>query len=216
MNTMQPRVGIGHDTHRLVPGDGIRLGGVTIPCDRSLLGHSDADVLLHAVTDALLGAAAMGDIGEMFPDDDPANAGRSSVEMLKLAYAKIRDMGWSVRNLDCIVFAQKPKLGEYKPLIARKISETLEITPQQVNVKAKTGEGVGPVGEGIVLEAECVVMIIPSRALSQNTLQTLAASRPIPAAAQLPPSIVGSPRAHGYVDVTTARSGHADVKAKST
>ena len=195
MNMLQPRVGIGHDTHRLVPGEGMKLGGVWVPFEKKLLGHSDADVLLHAVTDAILGAAAMGDIGELFPDTDPANAGRSSIEMLRLAYAKVREAGWVVRNLDTIVFAQRPKLSEYKTAIARKIAETLEITPQQVNVKAKTGEGVGPVGEGLVIEAQCVAMIIPTRGLTQDSLQTLTAARPLSVSASISAPVVTPPRA---------------------
>lgn len=209
MNTTYPRVGIGHDTHRLIPGDGIRLGGVRIPFERSLLGHSDADVLLHAVTDAILGAAALGDIGEMFPDDDPQNKDRSSVEMLRMAYAKIREMGWRIRNLDCIVFAQKPKLSEYKMLMARTIAETLDIAPQQVNIKAKTGEGIGPVGEGLVIEAQCVALIIPSRAITSNAVQTLVASRPIPAPTQRTPSLVNPPRVQQPVETPCAGVPHS-------
>lgn len=181
MTTHFPRVGIGHDTHRLVPGDGLRLGGVTVPYDFSLFGHSDADVLLHAVTDALLGAAALGDIGEMFPDTAAENRGRSSAEMLRQAYARVKDAGWAVGNLDCIIFAQRPKLKEFKPQIAAKIAEILAIPPQQVGVKAKTGEGVGPVGEGIVIEAQCVALLVPAHATAGNPPHTLAASRPIPA-----------------------------------
>lgn len=180
MTTHFPRVGIGHDTHRLVPGNGLRLGGVLVPYDFSLLGHSDADVLLHAVTDALLGAAALGDIGEMFPDTAAENRGRSSAEMLRQAYALVKDAGWAVGNLDCIVFAQRPKLKDYKPAIAAKIAEILAIAPQQVGVKAKTGEGVGPVGECVVIEAQCVALLIPSHITAGSPPHTLTASRPIP------------------------------------
>ncbi len=122
----------------------MRLGGIDVPHDRQALGHSDADVLLHAVTDALLGAAALGDIGELFPDTDPANRGRDSAEMLALAYQRVRGVGYSIVNLDCIVFAQQPKLSPYKDAIRRRIAEILEITPEQIGVKAKTGEHVGP------------------------------------------------------------------------
>lgn len=194
MNTMLPRVGIGHDAHRLVPGDGLRLGGVWIPHSKSLLGHSDADALLHATTDALLGAAGLGDIGEMFPDTDAANKDRSSVEMLRLAYKKLRESGWVVHNVDCIVFAERPKLSEYKSLMASRIAETLEITPQQVNVKAKTGEGVGLVGEELVIEAQCVVLIVRDKCATTNNVKTLAASRPLTASVP-PQSVVVCPRA---------------------
>ena len=194
MNTMLPRVGIGHDRHRLVLGKGFRLGGVFIPFDHALLGHSDADVLLHAVTDAVLGAAAMGDIGDMFPDTDAANANRSSIDMLRQAYAKVRELGWGVRNVDCIVFAERPKLANYKTEIARSIAQALEITPQQVNVKAKTGEGIGPVGEGVIIEAQSVVLIVPTRTQGEG-LKTLFAARPIPAAVTMNASpILRTPR----------------------
>lgn len=172
------RVGIGHDTHRLIPGDGFRLGGIPIPHDKTLLGFSDADVLLHAVIDALLGAAAMGDIGEMFPDTDEKNRGRSSVEMLRLAWRRVQNLGWKLQNLDCIVFAQRPKLSDYKDDIARSIAETLGVTPQQVNIKAKTGEGVGPVGEELVIEAQCVALLSGSQTVSELKVKSHAASRP--------------------------------------
>jgi 2-C-methyl-D-erythritol 2,4-cyclodiphosphate synthase len=112
------RVGIGHDTHRLGQGGPLRLGGLEIPHDRHLVGHSDADVLLHAVTDALLGAAALGDIGELFPDTDPANRGRDSADMLTRAYAAVNEAGYELVNLDCIVFAQRPKLSPHKGALA--------------------------------------------------------------------------------------------------
>ena len=108
--TIGIRVGLGHDTHRLRPGGPLRLGGIDIPHDREAVGHSDADVLLHAVTDALLGAAALGDIGQMFPDTDPENRGRDSAEMLRAALDAVAALGWRIVNIDCIVFAQRPKL----------------------------------------------------------------------------------------------------------
>ena len=152
-------MGIGHDTHRLRPGGSLRLGGLQIPHDRELAGHSDADVLLHAVTDALLGAAALGDIGEMFPDTDPANQGRDSASMLRAARDAITTAGWKIANLDCIVFAQRPKLGPYKMEIRRRLGEILGIGPGQVGVKAKTGEGVGEVGREEVIAAQCVALL---------------------------------------------------------
>ena len=153
------RIGLGHDTHRLGPGDGLVIGGVRIPHDRSAIGHSDADVLLHAITDALLGAAAMGDIGEMFPDTDPANKGRDSADMLHRAWAKVTAAGWRIVNLDCVVFAQRPKILPHRAAIRRRIAEILRIEEETVWLKAKTGEGVGPIGEELAVAAECVVLI---------------------------------------------------------
>ena len=135
------------------------MGGVDIPHDREAVGHSDADALLHAVTDALLGAAALGDIGQMFPDDDPANQGRDSAEMLRAACDAVAAEGWRVGNLDCIVHAQRPKLAPYREAIRRRIAEVLRIDPGRVSVKAKTGELVGSVGREEVLMAECVVLL---------------------------------------------------------
>ena len=153
------RIGLGHDTHRLVEGDTILLGGVRIEHCRSLCGHSDADALLHAVTDALLGAAGQGDIGELFPDTDPTNRGRDSAEMLRCVWEKVRADGWNIVNLDTIVFAQQPKISPYKEQIKQRIAEILDITPNQVGVKAKTGERVGPVGREEAISAECVVLL---------------------------------------------------------
>ncbi len=135
------------------------MGGIDIPHDRQLVGHSDADVLLHAVTDALLGAAALGDIGELFPDTDPANFNRDSSEMLALAYERVQASGYCVVNLDCIVFAQRPKLSPHKAALQANIARILNVAPNQVGVKAKTGEGVGPVGEGDLMMAECVALL---------------------------------------------------------
>lgn len=156
------RIGIGHDTHRLAEGGPLRLGGVEIPDPRHLVGHSDADVLLHAVTDALLGAAALGDIGEWFPDTDPENRGRDSADMLQRAHRGIREAGYTVANLDCIIFAERPKLSPYKRLIAERIASLLDLSPEQVGIKAKTGEGLGAVGRGEAIMAECIVLIEPS------------------------------------------------------
>jgi 2-C-methyl-D-erythritol 2,4-cyclodiphosphate synthase len=153
------RVGIGHDTHRLGQGGPLRLGGIEIPHDRHLIGHSDADVLLHAVTDALLGAAALGDIGEMFPDSDPANCDRDSAEMLTLAHRAVQEANYAIANLDCIVFAQRPKLSAYKPAIRGRIAEILGLSPEQVGVKAKTGEHSGEIGREEVMMAQCVALL---------------------------------------------------------
>ena len=153
------RVGIGHDTHRLAAGGPLRLGGIDIPHDKRAVGHSDADVLLHAVTDALLGAAAIGDIGELFPDTDPLNKNRDSAEMLRQAEARVVAAGFKIENLDCIIFAERPKLGPHKQSIRRRIAEILSLQPTQVGVKAKTGEGIGEIGREEIIAAECVALL---------------------------------------------------------
>lgn len=153
------RVGIGHDTHRLAAGGPLRLGGIDIPHDRHAVGHSDADVLLHAITDALLGAAALGDIGELFPDTDPGNKDRDSGEMLRQAAQDVVAAGYKIANLDCIVFAQRPKLSAHKEAIRGRIAEILSLSRDQVDVKAKTGEGVGEVGREEVIAAQCVALL---------------------------------------------------------
>ena len=153
------RIGLGHDSHRLGPGDGLVIGGVSIPHHRAAIGHSDADVLLHAITDALLGAAALGDIGEMFPDTDPANQGRDSADMLRRALDRVSAAGWRIVNLDCVIFAQRPKILPHRPAIRRRIAEILGLDEAAVWLKAKTGEGVGPIGEELAVGAECVVLI---------------------------------------------------------
>ena len=137
----------------------MRLGGIDVPFDFQAVGHSDADVLLHAVTDALLGAAGLGDIGEMFPDTDSANRGRDSGEMLTLAWQSVADRGYQIVNLDCIVFAQEPKLSPYKQSIAARVAALLGVPVDRVGVKAKTGERVGPVGRQEAIAAECVVLL---------------------------------------------------------
>ena len=156
---MDFKIGIGHDTHRLEPGGPLRLGGVTIEFDFHLAGHSDADVLLHAITDAILGAAAMGDIGELFPDDADENSNRDSAEMLHLAWTKVQEQGYRLGNLDCIVFAQRPKLSQYKRAMAIRIGQILGFDPDSIGIKAKTGEGVGEVGTGKIMQAQCVALI---------------------------------------------------------
>jgi 2-C-methyl-D-erythritol 2,4-cyclodiphosphate synthase len=166
--TPAARVGIGHDTHRLTPGGPLRLGGVDVPHGYGLVGHSDADVLLHAVTDALLGAAALGDIGEMFPDTERANRGRDSAEMLSVAAGRVAAAGYRIANVDCIVFAEKPKLSSYKDPIRRRIAEILAIDFEQVGLKAKTGEGLGPVGREDAISAECVVLLEESTTIANQ------------------------------------------------
>ena len=153
------RVGIGHDTHRLAPGGPLRLGGIDIPHDKGLVGHSDADVLIHAVVDAILGAAALGDIGQMFPDTDPANRGRDSAEMLCAARDAVAAVGWRIVNLDCIVFAQRPKLLPHRQTIRKRLADLLDIDPDRVSLKGKTGEHVGPIGQEKAIAAECVALL---------------------------------------------------------
>jgi 2-C-methyl-D-erythritol 2,4-cyclodiphosphate synthase len=153
------RVGIGHDTHRLGQGGPLLLGGIEIPHDAHLIGHSDADVLLHAITDALLGAAALGDIGDMFPDTDPANRGRDSADMLRRAHAAVQAAGYNIGNLDCIVFAQRPKLTPYKAAIRERVAAILGIAATQIALKAKTGEGVGEIGREETMMAQCIVLL---------------------------------------------------------
>lgn len=156
------RIGIGHDTHRLEPGGPLRIGGIDIPFDFRLAGHSDADVLLHAITDAILGAASLGDIGELFPDTDPANKGRDSAEMLSRAFSKVKEAGWCIVNLDCVVLAERPKLLPYRQAISQRISAILEITPSQVGLKGKTGEKIGEIGQGKIMQAMCVCLLVSS------------------------------------------------------
>ena len=162
------RIGIGHDTHRLEPGNGIWIGGLQIPHSQSAVGHSDADVLLHAITDAILGAAALGDIGELFPNTDPKNKDRSSSEMLAIAFDKVRSAGWNIVNMDCIVFAEKPKILPHREQIRLRVADLLAVDSSQVWLKAKTGEGVGPIGEERAIAAECVVLLETTKALNKH------------------------------------------------
>ena len=130
-----------------------------VPHDRHAVGHSDADVLLHAVTDALLGAAALGDIGELFPDTDPANRGRDSGQMLQAACGRMAEAGFRIVNVDCIVFAERPKLTPHKLVIRQRIAELLGIPPDRIGLKAKTGESLGPVGTEAAIAAQCVALL---------------------------------------------------------
>ncbi|MEN0110527.1 MAG: 2-C-methyl-D-erythritol 2,4-cyclodiphosphate synthase [Planctomycetota bacterium] len=159
---MNQRIGLGEDRHRLgEPDTGpLRLGGVNVPHDRGLVGHSDADALLHAITDALLGAAGLPDIGELFPNTDNANRGRDSADFLRLAMERVRAAGWEIANLDCVVSAQRPKLSPYKDAMRHAIAGVLEIAIGQVGLKAKTGEGVGPVGREEGIDTRCAVLLI--------------------------------------------------------
>jgi 2-C-methyl-D-erythritol 2,4-cyclodiphosphate synthase len=156
---MQLRVGEGWDTHALVPGRKLLLGGVEIPFDRGLLGHSDADALLHAITDALLGAAGLGDIGRHFPDTDERFKGADSIVLLTEAALRVREGGWQIANVDSTVVAQAPKLAPHIEAMRVRIAQALDLAPAQVNVKAKTAEKLGPVGMGQSIEARAVVLL---------------------------------------------------------
>jgi 2-C-methyl-D-erythritol 2,4-cyclodiphosphate synthase len=156
---MQLRIGEGWDTHALVPGRKLVLGGVEIPSERGLLGHSDADVLLHAITDALIGAAGLGDIGRHFPDTDERFRGADSIALLAEAARRVRAEGWNIVNVDSTVVAQAPRLAPHIEAMRAKIAAALEIAPGQVNVKAKTAEKLGPVGMGQSMEARAVVLL---------------------------------------------------------
>jgi 2-C-methyl-D-erythritol 2,4-cyclodiphosphate synthase len=154
------RIGEGWDTHALVPGRKLILGGVHIPFDKGLLGHSDADALLHAITDALLGAAALGDIGRHFPDTDAQFKGADSIALLTEAARRVRAAGLQIGNVDSTIIAQAPKLATHIPAMCERIAAALGVAASQVNVKAKTAEKMGPVGEGLSIEARAVVLLI--------------------------------------------------------
>jgi 2-C-methyl-D-erythritol 2,4-cyclodiphosphate synthase len=156
------RIGEGWDIHALVPGRALVLGGVTIPHDRGLLGHSDADALLHAITDALLGGAGLGDIGRHFPDTAEAFKGADSLQLLAEAARRVRAAGWIVGNVDATIVAQAPRMAVHIPAMAMRIAEALEVASAQVNVKAKTAERLGPVGRGEAIEARAVALLLPA------------------------------------------------------
>ena len=153
------RVGEGWDTHALVTGRPLILGGVAIPHSHGLLGHSDADALLHAITDALLGGAALGDIGRHFPDTDPPFKGADSGVLLAEAARRVRAAGWAIGNSDSTIVAQAPKLAPHIPALVARIAALLGLEAGQVNVKAKTAEKLGPVGEGRAIEARAVCLL---------------------------------------------------------
>ena len=153
------RVGHGYDVHRLVEGRALILGGVSVPFDRGLLGHSDADVLTHAVMDALLGAAALGDIGKLFPDSDAAYAGADSIALLERVTALLREHGWQVGNVDATVVAQAPRLAPYIPEMRRRLAEAMGLDEDCVSVKATTEEKLGFTGSGEGVAAHAVALI---------------------------------------------------------
>ena len=153
------RIGHGYDVHKLVEGRPLILGGVEIPYERGLLGHSDADVLLHSVMDALLGAAALGDIGRHFPDTDPAYKGADSMELLKAVEKKIAARGYRVGNVDVTMIAQRPKLKDYIGVMEANISEALGVSRDRINVKATTEEHLGFTGEGLGMSCNAVCIL---------------------------------------------------------
>lgn len=153
------RIGHGYDVHRLVEGRKLILGGVEIPFEKGLLGHSDADVLAHAVMDALLGAAALGDIGKLFPDSDPAYSGADSLVLLRRVAEVLAEHGYGIGNVDATVLAQRPKLAPHIPQMRDNLARTMEVGPEQVNVKATTEEGLGFTGSGEGMAAHAVALI---------------------------------------------------------
>ena len=163
--TLTLRVGTGFDVHRLQEGRKLILGGVEIPWEKGLLGHSDADVLIHAVMDALLGAAALGDIGQHFPDTDQAYRGISSLELLKRVGELLRGKGYGAGNIDAVVIAQQPKIAPFIPSMREKIAGALAVSPEQVSVKATTTEGLGFCGQGEGIAAQAAATVVPSAAL---------------------------------------------------
>jgi 2-C-methyl-D-erythritol 2,4-cyclodiphosphate synthase len=155
------RVGIGYDSHAFAPGGPLILGGVTIPSDVGLRGHSDGDAVAHAVTDAILGAAGQGDIGTLFPDTDAANAGRDSMEILRAAVGQVSEAGWRVQQIDVTVVAERPRIGPYRVAMCRALSGALGIATTDVSIKGKTNEGMGWIGRGEGLAALAVATLTP-------------------------------------------------------
>ena len=153
------RIGQGYDVHKLVEGRDLILGGDTVPYEKGLLGHSDADVLVHAVMDALLGAAALGDIGQHFPDTDPKYKGISSIALLKEVGALLEKEGYIIENIDATIIAQRPKLAAYRPQMAKNIAEVLHLEVNQVSVKATTEEGLGFTGSGEGISSQAITLL---------------------------------------------------------
>jgi 2-C-methyl-D-erythritol 2,4-cyclodiphosphate synthase len=156
------RTGIGYDSHRFAPGRPLILGGVRIPSEVGLAGHSDADAVAHALTDAVLGAAAAGDIGDMFPDSDPANKNRDSLEMLSLAVENVNGKGFTVVHADVTVIAERPRIGPHRSAIRERLSTALRVNPEAVSVKGKTNEGLGWIGRGEGMACIAVVTVVES------------------------------------------------------
>jgi 2-C-methyl-D-erythritol 2,4-cyclodiphosphate synthase len=186
------RVGLGHDTHRIAAGRKLILGGIDIPAGFGLEGHSDADALVHAVIDALLGGLGLGDIGEWFPETAAEFAGADSTALLRRVVSELHDRGWRVVNLDCIVFSEQPRLSPFKRPMAERLAEFLHIAPEMVGVKAKTGERVGPVGRGEAISAQAVVLLMTER----------------------PPVVGSSPSAPAVGAVSTGKNRGEDVSGR--
>ncbi|MDD4888606.1 MAG: 2-C-methyl-D-erythritol 2,4-cyclodiphosphate synthase [Phycisphaerae bacterium] len=165
-----PRVGIGWDVHRLVAGRPLMLAGVQVPCDRGLLGHSDGDVILHAVIDAMLGAAGLNDIGQMFPDTDPAWQGADSRKLLRLALAAVQSAGWTPVQADTVVVVEKPKLAPHKDAMRASLAGLLGLPAGDVNIKAKTAEGFGEIGAGEAIACYAVAMLAPVQRMGTEQL----------------------------------------------
>ena len=153
------RVGIGYDVHRLVQGRKLVLGGVIIPFEKGLLGHSDADVLIHALCDAILGAAGLGDIGQHFPDTDPAFKDIHSIKLLVKTCEIISRKGFKINNMDSTIFAQEPKIAPFKEAMKKNIAQAIKVEPARINIKATTTEGLGMIGEGEGIGAMCIILI---------------------------------------------------------
>lgn len=156
---MSYRIGIGYDIHRLVAGRKLFIGGIEVPYAKGLVGHSDGDVLLHAICDALLGAIGVGDIGEHFPDTDPRYRDIASIELLKSAYAQLTSRDMVVSNIDTVIIAQEPKLTPFKKPVRERIAGVLGISAERISIKAKTNEGIGQVGRSEAIAAYAVVLV---------------------------------------------------------
>ncbi len=165
---MSIRIGNGYDIHRLVADRPLILGGVTIQHELGLLGHSDADVLSHAITDALLGALSLGDIGTYFPPHDPQWAGADSLKLLTQVYQMVRDRGWTITNLDSVIIAERPKLKPHIPPMREKLAQTLDVAVDQIGIKATTNEKLGPTGREEGIAAHAVVLLTQSGDASQR------------------------------------------------
>lgn len=163
---MTTRTGIGYDSHRFAPGGPMRLGGVDVPSEVRLVGHSDGDAICHALTDAILGAAGAGDIGEMFADTDAANTGRDSIEMLRAALARVHSLGFAVGSVDVTVIAERPKIGPHRPAITSCLAQALGVEVSCVSVKGKTNEGMGWIGRGEGLA--CIAVATLSTTMSNS------------------------------------------------
>lgn len=153
------RVGLGYDSHRLGNGGPLRIGGIDVPADVHAIGHSDADVLLHAITDAVLGSIAEQDIGRLFPDNDPKNRARDSADFLVEAMRRLRKHQMEIVNLDCVILAERPKMAPHIDVMKETISELVDVTTDRISIKAKTGEGIGPIGHAEAIAARVVVMV---------------------------------------------------------